>query len=95
MGMVLQLSHTDDDDPEGWTAKERGVRQLGRRGGRKWGLALEAPAFVGRLARVPSAAARCYLHLDGQDRMWLSAEDGCEGVLATSPQRRRPFFGLF
>ena len=24
MGMVLQLSHTDDDDPEGWTQEEIG-----------------------------------------------------------------------
>jgi len=23
---------------------------------------------------------RYFLHLDGQDRMWLSAEDGCEGT---------------
>ena len=97
MGMVLQLSHTDDDDPEGWTAKERAVYDgWGHDAGRKWGLALEAPAFVERFGKgAVTLQHRCYLHLDGQDRMWLSAEDGCEGVLATSPQRRQPFFGLF
>lgn len=36
---------------------------------------------------------RCYLHLDGQDNFWLSAEDGCEGKVAQPrPKFRMPFF---
>ena len=34
---------------------------------------------------------RFYLHLDGRNRMWLSAEDGCEGT----PSVAKKFMGLF
>merc|ERR1740139_156609 len=36
---------------------------------------------------------RCYWHLDRQNKLWLSAEDGCEGVYPPSPKRK--VLGLF
>jgi len=36
---------------------------------------------------------RCYWHLDREGRLWLSAEDGCEGVYPPAP--RKKVLGLF
>ena len=30
---------------------------------------------------------RCYWHLDSQSKLWLSAEDGCEGVYPPRAKR--------
>lgn len=93
MGFALQLSHTEDD-PEGWTAKERAVYDgWGHDAGRVWNLARESDAFTQRFgAGAVTLQHRFYLHLDRANRMWLSAEDGCEGVVAPA---RAKVFGLF
>jgi len=93
MGFVLQLSHTDDD-PEGWTAKERAVYDgWGHDAGRTWNLARESGAFTRRFGQGAVALQhRFYLHEDRMNRMWLSAEDGCEGVVAPA---RKKVFGVF
>lgn len=88
MGFVLQLSHTDDD-LEGWTPAERaGYDGWGHDSRRQWrnGPMLEDEGFSSfRTKFGPSAFAlhhRFYLHLDRGNRIWLSAEDGCEGTPA-------------
>ena len=88
MNFVLQLSHSKDD-PEGWTAEEvveyNGWAPDSRR---KWrtGEMYEAEGVKGfRAAFGPKAFGlhhRFYLHRDGADNFWLSAEDGCEGRAA-------------
>jgi len=89
MGFVLQLSHSDEDDPEGWTSEEvEGYDGWGHDSGRVWrqGDRLEKEGFSGFRSRFgPKAFAlhhRCYLHYDNGNSMWLSAEDGCEGTPA-------------
>ena len=93
MGFVLQLSMAGEAgegrDPEGWSTEEvSGYDGWGHDSGRVWrdGARLEGEGVQGFRSRFgPSAFTlnhRFYLHLDGQNRMWLSAEDGCEGVVA-------------
>ena len=101
MGMVLQLSHTDDDDPEGWTAKERAVYDgWGHDSSRVWrdGKRLEDEGVAGFRERYgPNSFTlnhRFYLHLDNTNQLWLSAEDGCEGRLV-DPGEKKKLFGLF
>jgi hypothetical protein len=93
MGMVLQLSLADESntDPEGWTSAEvQGYDGWGHDSGRVWrkGPRLEEEGFKTFRERFgPDAFAlhhRFYLHLDGRNRLWLSAEDGCEGTPAAS-----------
>lgn len=88
MGFVLQLSHSEDD-PQGWTAAEvEGYDGWGHDSGRVWrtGDRLESEGFNDFRQRFgPDSFAlhhRFYLHMDNSDRMWLSAEDGCEGTPA-------------
>ena len=83
---MLHLSDASDDDQEGWTQQERaGYDGWGHDGGRTWrqGPRLEAEGFAGFRAKFGAAAYtlhhRFFLHLDGLDRLWLAAEDGCEG----------------
>lgn len=89
MGFVLQLSHSDEDDPEGWTPEEvKGYDGWGQDSGRVWreGDRLEKEGFSDFRSRFgPKAFAlhhRFYLHYDKYNSMWLSAEDGCEGTPA-------------
>ena len=96
MGFVLQLSHAGED-PEGWTPQEReGYDGWGHDAGRVWrnGERLEREGFVSFRGRFGEKAFalhhRFYLHLDDEDRLWLSAEDGCEGVYPPSPKRGKP-----
>lgn len=86
MGFVLQLSHSEDD-PQGWTKAEvDGYDGWGHDSGRVWrtGDRLEEEGLSGfRDLFGPEAFAlhhRFYLHRDSSNRMWLSAEDGCEGT---------------
>ena len=88
MGFVLQLSlaGAPGEDPEGWTAEEvRGYDGWGHDSRRTWrnGERLEREGFAGFRSRFGAAAFalhhRFYLHLDRGNRLWLSAEDGCEG----------------
>merc|ERR1712129_358239 len=87
MGFVLQLSLAGVDDPEGWTVKEiEGYDGWGHDAGRVWrkGSVLEEEGFKTFRKRfgLESFALhhRFYLHFDSDNRMWLSAEDGCEGT---------------
>ena len=91
MGFVLQLSHSDEDDAEGWTSAEvDGYDGWAHDSGRVWrkGDRLESEGFSDFKSRFgPKAFAlhhRFYLHYDRGNSMWLSAEDGCEGTPAPS-----------
>ena len=74
-------------DAQGWSAEEIASYD-GWRGDsfRQWRKAAtyEAEGFATFAERFGTDAFglnhRCFLHLDGQDRVWLSAEDGCEGT---------------
>ena len=88
MNFVLQLSHSEDD-PQGWTTEEvKGYDGWGHDSGRVWrqGDRLVEEGFKDFQERFgPKAFAlhhRFYLHFDSENRMWLSAEDGCEGIPA-------------
>ena len=88
MGFVLQLSSATSKDPEGWTEAEcLGYDGWGHDSGRTWrqGSRLEEEGFTAfREQFGPDSFAlhhRFYLHVDGFNRFWLSAEDGCEGVV--------------
>lgn len=87
MGFVLQLSMADVDDPQGWTPQEiQGYDGWGHDVGRDWrtGERLEKEGFKTFRDEYGQDAFtlnhRFYLHFDQGNRMWLSAEDGCEGV---------------
>jgi len=89
MGFVLQLSHSDEDDPEGWTSEEvKGYDGWGHDSGRVWrkGDRHEKEGFSEFRSKFgPNAFSlhhRFYLHYDKYNSMWLSAEDGCEGTPA-------------
>ena len=99
MGFVLHLSYAGEGDKEGWTKEEiAGYDGWGHDSGRIWrnGKMLEAEGFDTFKEKFGQAAYtlhhRFYLHFDRQNRMWLSAEDGCEGVAASAKQK---FFGMF
>lgn len=88
-GFVLQLSYSDDicSDPEGWSKDEiQTYDGWNHDMGRKWRKAsdYEAEGFLGFSSKFhPKAFGlnhRFYLHHDKNGRMWLSAEDGCEGT---------------
>jgi len=88
-GFVLQLSMAGVDDPQGWTKKElSGYDGWGHDSSRVWRKRerLESEGFTTFGAKFHSGAFalhhRFYFHLDSSDRLWLTAEDGCEGVVA-------------
>eukprot|EP00640_Fibrocapsa_japonica_P004153 CAMPEP_0113949486 /NCGR_PEP_ID=MMETSP1339-20121228/75953_1 /TAXON_ID=94617 /ORGANISM="Fibrocapsa japonica" /LENGTH=222 /DNA_ID=CAMNT_0000956957 /DNA_START=111 /DNA_END=779 /DNA_ORIENTATION=+ /assembly_acc=CAM_ASM_000762 len=107
-GFVLQLSMAmpdgaDSRDPEGWSAQEMKTYDGWAHDiGRTWRKAddYEAEGFKDFKQKFGSEAFglnhRFYLHLDGSHRMWLSAEDGCEGTPAKSTSRNpvSRIFGL-
>lgn len=100
MGFVLQLSLANDKDPEGWSSEEiKTYDGWGHDSGRTWRNAdrYEKEGFkTFKNTYGPAAFGlnhRFYLHLDSSNRMWLSAEDGCEGTPATPFQN--PFARLF
>jgi len=106
MGMVLQLSLADmhgggKKDPEGWTVEEiDDYDGWGHDVGRTWrtGERLEKEGFQTYRKQFGQEAFglhhRFYLHFDSSNRMWLSAEDGCEGVPA-APAKRRGWLDSF
>ena len=101
MGFVLQLSLANSNDPEGWTQAEvDGYDGWGHDVGRTWrtGERLEQEGFADFRTRFgPESFAlhhRFYLHKDGNNRMWLAAEDGCEGTPSTG-QPSNPMSSLF
>jgi hypothetical protein len=85
MGFVLHLSH-NQNDPDGWTDEEvKGYDGWGHDSGRVW---RQGPRLVGEGfsnfqkkfgPKAFSLHHRFYLHYDADSRIWLSAEDGCEG----------------
>ena len=88
MGFVLQLV-SSKEDPEGWSAQEK----LEYNGwthdhGRNWRKAgdHESEGNVAYKEKFGNNAFglhhRFYWHLDKQNRLWLSAEDGCEGFIS-------------
>ncbi len=89
MGFVLHLSDSSEDDPEGWSPEERDDYDgWGHDGGRPWrklkqwedeGVTNFREKFGGKAYGLHH---RCFWHLDNKNRLWLSAEDGCEGFAA-------------
>lgn len=86
MNFVLHLSLANGDDPEGWTQEELARYDgWGHDSSREWrkGDQLEREGFTSfRTKFGPEAFSlhhRFFWHLDQQNRLWLSAEDGCEG----------------
>lgn len=87
MGFVLQLV-ASKDDPEGWSTNEIDeYNGWAHDSGRKWRNASEhASEGNDNYENKFGASAfglhhRFYWHLDQKNGLWLSAEDGCEGVL--------------
>ena len=87
MGFALHLSLANRDDPEGWTAQEiAGYDGWKHDVIRQWrtGDVLEQEGFTTFKDKFgPDAFTlhhKFYLHYDGFNKMWLSAEDGCEGT---------------
>jgi len=100
MGFVLQLSLANENDPQGWTKEEIDEYDgWGHDVGRNWRKAdiYEAEGFKGFQDQFgPKSFGlhhRCYLHFDSANRMWLSAEDGCEGT--PSDINKNPISRLF
>jgi len=100
MGMVLQLSLANGDDPEGWTPAEiRGYDGWKHDAGRVWrnGDQLEREGLVGFKNKFGEQAYtlnhRFYWHLDQSGAIWLAAEDGCEGTPVQA--QGRSFFSPF
>eukprot|EP00566_Odontella_aurita_P000916 CAMPEP_0113547406 /NCGR_PEP_ID=MMETSP0015_2-20120614/12337_1 /TAXON_ID=2838 /ORGANISM="Odontella" /LENGTH=215 /DNA_ID=CAMNT_0000447955 /DNA_START=297 /DNA_END=944 /DNA_ORIENTATION=+ /assembly_acc=CAM_ASM_000160 len=100
MGMVLQLSYAGGNDPEGWTPQEvEGYDGWGHDVGRTWrkGDRLEKEGFKSFREDFGKDAFslhhRFYLHYDGSNKMWLSAEDGCEGTPAEARNFLSNLFG--
>jgi hypothetical protein len=92
---VLHLSLANGDDPEGWTPQELARYDgWGHDSGREWRKAeqLEREGFSSFSSKFGEAALglhhRFYLHLDQEQRLWLSAEDGCEGVVSKGRARK-------
>ena len=101
MGFAIHLSKAGEDDPEGWTAPEvAGYDGWAHDAGRIWrtGETLEKEGFAGFRTKFGDKAYtlhhRFYLHLDREDQLWLSAEDGCEGHPAPAAPAKK-VFGLF
>ena len=100
MGFVLQLSLSNGNDPEGWSAEEISTYDgWGHDSGRTWRQAdiYESEGFQNfKDIYGPNAFGlnhRFYLHFDAENRIWLAAEDGCEGTPALSSQS--PFRRVF
>ena len=91
MNFVLHLSHTDDDE-EGWTASEKGdYNGWAHDSGRPWRNNADGqwPSAMQKFGKSAFGLHhRFYLHLDGQNGFWLSADDGCEGMAAQGPKPR-------
>jgi len=93
MGFVLQLSLSNENDPEGWTREEISTYDgWGHDSSRTWRKAdrYEREGLTSFKSKFGDNAFglnhRFYLHFDSNNRMWLSAEDGCEGTPASTSQ---------
>lgn len=101
MGFALQLSLANGNDKQGWSKEEIGEYDgWGHDVGRNWRKAdiYEAEGFQDFKERFSPQAFglhhRCYLHFDSANRMWLSAEDGCEGTPSAGGNAFSRFFGF-
>mmetsp|Transcript_18488 Transcript_18488/g.26028 ORF Transcript_18488/g.26028 Transcript_18488/m.26028 type:complete len:249 (-) Transcript_18488:366-1112(-) len=88
-GFVLHLSLANGEDPEGWSKQEIDTYNGWEHDvNRTWRNAdvYENEGFQDFKTKFGKDAFglhhRFYLHYDSEDRMWLSAEDGCEGTPA-------------
>ena len=93
MGFAIHLSDTDGD-PEGWAPQEiADYNGWGHDSGRPWRDLehWERDGVQNLKLRFGEAAFglhhRFFLHLDGTNRFWLSAEDGCEGYACPASSR--------
>ncbi len=96
MGFAIHLSDTDGD-PEGWAPQELAdYNGWGHDSGRPWRdlKRWESDGVRNLKAKFGEAAFglhhRFFLHLDGANRFWLSAEDGCEGHACPTRSRAQP-----
>ena len=87
MGFVLQLCSAKDD-PESWSAAELAeYNGWAHDSGRKWRKAGDHEAEGNSMYKAKFGENafglhhRFYWHLDRSNGLWLSAEDGCEGVI--------------
>ncbi|KAL7556490.1 hypothetical protein ACA910_009054 [Epithemia clementina (nom. ined.)] len=101
MGFVLHLSMASND-PEGWSKQELAEYNGWMHDtGRKWRKALDwqKEGFTNAVDKFgPQSFGlhhRFYWHLDGQNRVWLSAEDGCEGTPAVAGGKSSSFARFF
>jgi len=99
-GFVLQLSHSETD-PEGWSSEEvQSYDGWKHDVSRQWRKAddYEAEGFEAFKDKFGENAYglnhRFYLHYDRQGRMWLSAEDGCEGTPSAGRNPVQRLLGL-
>lgn len=90
-GFVLHLSLANSDDPEGWSPQEISTYDgWAHDVGRQWRKAADyqEEGFQNFTKKFGTKAFglnhRFYLHYDASQRLWLSAEDGCEGTPADS-----------
>lgn len=95
MGFAIHLSMAGEDvkDPEGWTAGELGdydgwAHDVGRTWRNAKDLASEGFDTYGQVfgSKAFGLHHRFYLHYDSANRVWLSAEDGCEGFPSPPPK---------
>ena len=91
MGFIIHLSLANGDDPEGWNQGEiSGYDGWAHDVGRDWrtGERHEKEGFDNFREKFGpksfSLNHRFYLHYDFMNRLWLSAEDGCEGTPAST-----------
>jgi len=103
MGFVLHLALSSERDEQGWSAQEKAdYNGWGHDGGRPWRNASSwAREGVAALPAWPSPGSglvglhhRCYWHTDSQGRLWLAAEDGCEGFAFDASAAGTRRFGL-
>ena len=87
MGFVLQLCSATDD-PESWSPAEVSeYNGWAHDSGRKWRKAGDHEAEGNSIYKAKFGENafglhhRFYWHLDRSNGLWLSAEDGCEGVI--------------
>lgn len=102
-GFVLHLSYANEEgsDPEGWSKEEIQTYDGWKHdAGRQWRTAddYEREGFLGFKDKFhPKAFGlnhRFYLHYDRDGKMWLSAEDGCEGTPSLGGNFINRFFGI-
>ena len=93
-GFVLHLSDAEEGDAEGWSeAERRDYDGWGHDSNRNWRkLAIWQKEGVSGFREKfgPDCFGlhhRFYLHKDRANNIWLSAEDGCEGVVKKAPPR--------